>query len=555
MLTSLYVRNFAIIDELSVSFENNFTVITGETGAGKSILVNAILLLTGNKVDNSFLKDKQQKAIIEATFQTSDEHLCSVLKEFEIEIQPEIIIRREILPSGTSRQYVNDCVVTLNTLKEITIQLIDVHSQHHNILLKQQTFQLQLIDSKANLNKELAQYKKLYNELKDFQRQLKTLLEQQEEQKKKADFWFFQQKEFEPLIWTTEEFQELESNYLTLEHAEEILEKLAELYTLLYQDDLSVLQQLKSSEKTLVSISDKLPKAGQWNNSIRSCIEEIKEISKEIINTKEAIQINTEQLQQLQSQTDYVYKLLQKYRLTSYDELLHLKQEVRKNIENLTSYDEQVIELQSKISLLEKEVLNLAEELHQKRCQAAKEIEKPITEKLQSLGMPHATFKINIFKTDELNDNGCTGIQFFFSANPKISVQPMDKIASGGELSRLLLTLKCLNTAKHSPETILLDEADTGISGEIAYKAGIIMKEMAANKQVIAITHLPQVAACAKHHLCVQKQTIANEVKVIINKLNKEERIAEIAKLLSTDEITKSALEQAEYLLNSNLSD
>ena len=550
MLKTLYVKNFAIIDELILSFNQNFTVITGETGAGKSILVNAILLLTGIKANTSFLKNKNDKSIIEAIFTANINNFEELFKEHNIDLQNEIIIRREILPSGTTRQYINDCIVNVGLLKETTLKLIDIHSQYHNILLKQQSFQLQIIDTQANLEKELTSYKQQFLLYKEYLRQLKVLTEKQEEEKKNVDFWLFQQKEFEILQWTPVEFHELEQEFQSLEHAEEILEKLSSLYAILYQNESSVLHQLKVSEKILIDLINKFPRAKSWIDSIRSTIEEIKEISKEIISSHENIQANPEKYQTLQNQLDAIYKLQHKYRKSSYEELLELKAEINEKLSHFSTSDEQIHLLNQKIQVLKQHLIHAAESMHSKRYKISQAIQKPILQKLQSLGMPHATIEIQLTKLEELTENGITSLQLFFSANPKFSPQPLDKIASGGELSRLLLTLKSLNTSVNFPKTILLDEADSGISGEIAFKAGKIMKELAITKQVIAITHLPQVAACANHHIAVQKSTENDETRVTISYLNNEQRITEIAKLLSSDQITLAALEQASYLLS-----
>lgn len=550
MLRALYLKNFAIIDEQQLTFYDKFTVITGETGAGKSILVNALLILSGQKADETILKDKNQKAIIEAIFNQNTIAISEFLSEHEIDNQSELILRREILPSGTTRQFINDTPVNITTLKDIASLLLDIHSQHQNILLRQQVFQLQIVDAFAKTYADLIQYKEIFKKYKDTKQQLNTLLAKQKEEQQKTDYWLYQQKEFESLIHSAEEFAEIEAEFQSLQHSEEILEKLHEIHGDISENEQSFVDRLKTLSKNFQSVSSKFSKAQNWLERAESILSELKDLDYEILHTIDKIEANPERFFELQTHIDYVYKLMHKYKISSYTELIQLKEEINEKLSIIGHLDDEIEQLKKQTELLQGEVYHLSEQLHSKRTQAATTLKKPIEEQLKSLGMPHATLSINLEKLAEPIDTGITHIHFLFSANPKIAPQPIDKIASGGELSRLLLTLKSLNANNNTPPTIILDEADSGISGEIAFKAGNLMKNMASQKQVIAITHLPQIAACGDYHLFVQKLSSEKGTRIQISYIEENQRIQEIAKLLSADKITPSALEQAQHLLS-----
>ncbi len=550
MLRALYLKNFAIIDEQYLTFYNKFTVITGETGAGKSILVNALLILCGQKTDETILKDKSQKAIIEANFNLNSTTINEFLNEHEIDKQHELILRREILPSGTTRQFINDTPVNISTLKDIASLLLDIHSQHQNVLLKQQIFQLQIIDAFAKTQAEVNQYKETFKKYKETKQQLNLLLAKQKEEQQKTDYWHYQQKEFELLIHSAEEFAEMEAECQSLQHSEEILETLHEIHNNISQDELSLIDRLKNLSKNLQSVSTKFSKAHNWFERTESILSELKDLDYEIIHTIDKIEANPAKLIELQRYIDYVYKLMHKYKIPSYSELIQLKAEINKKISLVSRLDDEIEELKKQTEQLQHKVVLLSEQLHTKRAKAVATIKTPIEEQLKSLGMPHATLSIMLNKLNEPIETGITHVQFLFSANPKVAPQPIDKIASGGELSRLLLILKNLNANEDTPHTIILDEADNGISGEIAFKAGNLMKNMALHKQVIAITHLPQIAACGDYHLFVEKIIAPKGTNIQISYIKENRRIQEIAKLLSADKITPSALEQAQHLLS-----
>ena len=549
MLKTLYLKNFAIIDELTINFEENFTVITGETGAGKSIIANALLIISGAKPDISYIKDKNQKAIIEAFFSNLNQQTNNILKQNEIEINDDIILRREILPSGNTRQYINDTVITVQFLKEFSQLLLDIHSQHHNILLKQHEFQLQVVDSWAKLSEKLTTYKVHFIEYKNLSKRLKEIKEKYETNKKQIEFLKFQQKEFENITLTEEEFQELEAEFHSFQHTEEILEKLNLSYTSLILSENSIINQLKTIIKTLQSLESKYSKAKPWEERMSSAYNDLKDIAEEIINNVNSIQADPEKIYRIQLQINNVYKLLHKYKLTNYKDLLILKNEVNNQLLNIDSAEEDILKLEKECKEKYIEATKLAEQLHEERIKSTSTLQNEIIKKLHLLGMPNAQFIINAEKNNDLDENGITKINFLFSANLKIQPQPLDKIASGGEISRLLLSLKCILSTENGYQTILLDEADTGISGEIAYKAGLLMKELAKNKQVIAITHLPQVAACGKYHKKIEKIIKNQNTAVNVIDLSYEDRILEIARLLSSDKITPSAIEQAKFLL------
>lgn len=549
MLQSLYLNNFAIIDELTVDFNDGFTVITGETGAGKSILAGSLSFICGNKTDISILKNKEKKATVEAVFTDKSDSVNDFLKKQEIEPSTEIILRRELLPSGASRCYINETNVTVTILKEISFYLIDIHSQHQNLLLTRQNFQLFVLDSIANQHTDLIIYHEKYLKYKQFQSKLSVLNEEQQKSKQQLDFITFQVNELNALTYSIQDFYDAEQESQTLEHAENISLKLNEIIYASHESEHAILIQFKNIIKTLQSLNNQYHKSSDWAQRIESIYFDFKDLVSEIENELHRIQSNPARLEQLQNELSSIYSLLQKHRLRNYDELLSLKEELQTKLSQISNIDEEVAKYEKEIKLLESELETLAHILHTKRQAVSDKLVKNILPLLEKLGMPQAKFIIELNYTEHLMESGKTNVDFLFSANTKIPPQPIEKIASGGEISRLMLSLKTIIAKNHPCETIFFDEIDTGISGEIAYQMGLIMQQLAQLMQVITITHLPQVAACGKHHKLVSKYQNSKGTEVTVKALTDEERINEIAKMLSAKEITKSAIEQAKHLL------
>ncbi len=549
MLCRLFIQNLAIIDEITIDFQKDLTVITGETGAGKSILVGSLQLLMGSKFDSAMVKNKDKKCMVEAIFQTDRKSILDILQTNEIENNNEIILRREILPSGTSRCYINDMVVPLSMLKELCAELIDIHSQHQNLLLAQRDFQLYIVDALAQQLQEVTVYKQAYTTFREKQAQWQKLLSQQQQQQQQIDFLTFQQKELETVRYTLDEFNNLEQESITLQHAEEIIQKLSDTNQLLNESEHAVIAQLKNVSKLLQSLAGQLKKSEDWCKRLDNVYFELKDVHHDIETELNSIQINPASLEKIQSDLDTVYRLYQKHHVHTYIELLEIKQQITSQLNAIHTNDETLKELEKELGKELKILQHKADILHQKRLTAIRQLKQKIIPLLQSLGIPNAAFDVSIETLLELTETGIDKLTFLFSANTKIAPMPVQKIASGGELSRVMLALKTIIANVTFTETIFLDEIDAGISGEIAYKMGVLIQQLAQNIQVIAITHLPQIAACGKYHKLVQKTQNNKTTFTNVIDLTENERITEIAKMLSATEITTSALEQATHLL------
>ncbi|MGQ9846011.1 MAG: DNA repair protein RecN [Bacteroidales bacterium] len=549
MLQSLYLNNFAIIDELHIDFNEGFTVLTGETGAGKSIIAGSLAFICGNKTDIGILKNKEKKAWVEAIFIDSSPHIQQFLKQLEVEPSSEIILRRELLPSGTSRCYINDTIVNLSNLKEISFLLIDIHSQHQNLILTRQNFQLSVLDITAKNSAELKIYNEKYTKYKQLLNQLQQLKDNQQKYQKQFDYLTFQLNELSSLKFSLQEFIDAEQELQVLEHAETISLKLNEIILASKENEQALLITFKNIIKTLQSLSNQYHKSADWAKRVESIYLDFKDLIDEIENELRYIHSDSSRLEYLQSELSTIYSLLQKHHLKNYEELLMLKAELQTQLNKIVNIDFEVNQCEKEIQIIEQELETLAQQLHEKRKAASEKVVNSVLPYLVKLGMPHASFSIELQYLDKLTETGKTQVNFLFSANPKIAPQHLEKIASGGEISRLMLTLKTIIAHNNHCQSIFFDEIDTGISGEIAYQMGLIMRQLSQSMQVIAITHLPQVAACGKHHQLVSKIQSNNGTEVVVKPLTHNERINEIAKMLSAKEVTTSALEQAKHLL------
>lgn len=550
MLQSLYLNNFAIIDELQVDFKEGYTVITGETGAGKSIIAGSLSFISGNKVDIGILKNKEKKAFVEAIFNRPSKNLQLYLKKLEIAIGSEIIIRRELLPSGTSRCYINDTVVNLSILKEISFMLIDIHSQHQNLILTRQNFQLSVLDSVAKHSANLKVYNKKYSKYKQLLNYLQQLKDNQQKHQKQFDYLLFQLNELNVLKYSVQEFKNIEQECQILENVEHILSKLNEILLISKENEEALLTTFKKIIKTLQSLNNQYPKSAHWTQRMQSIYFDLKDLIVEIENELNHIYSNPVRLEQLQNELNTIYSLLHKHHLKNYEELLLLKEELQTQLNKIVNIDFEVNQCENKIKILEQELEILAQQLHEKRKIASNKLVNSVLPNLIKLGIPHAKFIIDLQYLDKLTETGKTKVDILFSANSKIAPQQIEKIASGGEISRLMLSLKTIIANDNECHTIFFDEIDTGISGKIAFQMGIIMQQLSQSMQVIAITHLPQIAACGKHHQLVSKIQNNKGTEVSVKYLTHNERINEIAKMLSANEVTASAIEQAKHLLD-----
>ncbi|MBN2890340.1 MAG: DNA repair protein RecN [Bacteroidales bacterium] len=550
MISSLVIKNYALIDNLSIELDKGLSIITGETGAGKSIILGAMSLILGNRADTSVINNSEQKCVVEAIFDITGYKLQKIFKANEIEYFEKAIVRREISPEGRSRAFVNDTPVNLSTLKEITEKLIDIHSQHDTLELNSAVFQTEVIDLIAKNTNILTDYQTTF---KAFKRTTNELIDLQElAQKEKADFDYYQyqyeQLENADLKPSEEEELELEQKQLT--HTEEIKTNLSKINFLLNNEENSVLDMLKEALKASENITDFLPQAKDIFSRLESASIDLQDLANEADVLDNDLELDPERLEFINNRLDTIYNLQHKFSVPSINDLLKLQNDFAEKLEQISSFDEQIEQKKAEIEQIRKKLTDLADILNKNRNSAKKTFEEKITYIVENLGMPNTKFDVQIQKTEEFTTTGTDKITFLFSANKSSEPQPITKIASGGELSRLMLAIKYLISKSKTLPTIIFDEIDTGISGEIAAKMGALLQKMSDNLQIINITHLPQIAAKAHHHFFVYKEETAEKTISHIRKLSDNERITEIAKMLSGTNITESAVQNAKELLN-----
>ncbi|MBP9017504.1 MAG: DNA repair protein RecN [Paludibacteraceae bacterium] len=549
MLKTLHISNYALISEININFSSGFSVITGETGAGKSIIIGALSLILGQRAESRFIKEGEEKAVVEAEFDIKDYRLEHFFEKNELDYQPEqCIIRREITSSGKSRAFINDTPVSLQVLREISAKLIDIHSQHENLLLSDDQYQLQVVDNMAQNISILKQYQLHFTQWKNLQTQLYHLQKTADKQLSELDYMKFQFQQLEAAHLSENEQNELEMELETLSHTEEIKQELQKAGFLLTDEQMS-LALLKEAIDAVGRIKNYISEGENWHERLESVYIELKDIAQEIINLEERIDFQPERLQWIEQRLNEIYSLEKKFKLNSISELLLLKEKLKAELQHIESYDEEIETLQKKIAESYENVQLQAELLTKSRSNAIEPIENFLKEQLSRLGMPNIRFKIEITEAGEFSETGKDMVQFLFSANKNQSLQPVAQIASGGEVARLMLSIKSLMAHRAGLPTIIFDEIDTGVSGEIAHRMAEIMKDMSKNMQVIAITHLPQIAAKGNRHYRVFKDDSGETTLTHISELGKEERILEIAQMLSAENVTEVALGNAKELL------
>lgn len=549
MLKQLYIQNFALIDTLDISFENGFSVITGETGAGKSIILGAIGLLLGQRADSKSVKTGAQKCTIEAHFDLSQYGMQTWFDENELDYEDECIIRRELTSAGKSRAFVNDTPTTLAVIRELGEMLIDVHSQHQNLLLQKEDFQLSTIDIIAHNTKELSAYKSQYLQLREARHKLEELRQEIEENATKAEFMRFQLNELTEANLTDGELEQLEEESEIASHTEDIKSALYAASELLSGDDANTIGNLKSALSHIDGITNKYPRTADISERLNSAYIELKDIAGEIENCVDDVDFDPERLQFVNDRIDRINTLLHKYHVSDVAELISQREQLSSAIANIDNADDCINELSAKVTQLTEETIALASKLTDTRLKAAKKVEEYIQKSLASLGMPNVRFEVEI-KDSELSRNGKDNITFLFSANKGMSLRPVAEIASGGEIARVMLSLKAMISGAIKLPTIIFDEIDTGVSGKIAEKMADIMCEMANNnRQVISITHLPQIASKGSNHYKVEKYDEGDRTISAMRQLTTEERINEIAQMLSGSSITEAAISNARELL------
>lgn len=550
MLHKLVISNYALIDNLNILFTNGLSSITGETGAGKSIILGALSLLLGKRADTTVLKDKNQKSIIEATFSFNDDSFKSFFEANDIDYDKETIIRREITPQGKSRSFVNDTPVSLQVLKDLGSILIDIHSQHQNLFLKESSFQCQVIDAEAN-NKDLLE--SYHNELKilnEIKNELDSFLAETQKKKEDLSYYKFRLEELTKANIQIGELESLEQESSLIEHSEEIKTMLAQADDV-FSGENAVLTQIKSILQHFDKNASLSPQFKTIAERLSQLYIELSDIADEISHKNANLDFDPLQKATIEERLDLLNNLLHKYFAKDENELIAKKEELQTLVANLENADFHSDELQKKYNEQKQLVTKLAEQLHEKREASAKKLEPEIVQLLQKLGMPSVSFNIKITRTNELHSNGFDDVRMDFSANKNIAPQWLGEISSGGELSRVMLCLKYILAKNQSVQTIIFDEIDTGVSGEIADQMGCMMRTMAKEMQVITITHLPQIAVKAQNQYKVFKTETDETTTSNIVQLTQEQRVEEIAKMLSGKTISEAALTNAKLLLES----
>lgn len=551
MLVKLYVQNYALIRELDISFENGLTVITGETGAGKSILLGALSLVLGTRADTNVLLDSSVKCVVEGTFRIKEYDLSEYFAANELDYDHLTTLRREINPAGKSRAFVNDTPVTINILKELGEKLIDIHSQHQTLMLNDNSFQLNVIDSFAGNSKLKSDYRIDFHKYLNFNKEYAAFMEKSEKNKADLEYYRFQLSQLDEVKLISGEQVELEKEQEMLEHAEEIKLALTGASTLLSSEEISVLLMLRDLKLNLGRIRTYLPEAENLLARADSAFIELDDLALEIDRLAVKIEADPERLKKVNERLDTIYSLIQKHRVKDLNELIAKREELKELVNAIVTSDGRMEELQL---LLEKQLVSLkllAGRMSDNRMKIVADVEGKITELLKLLGMPNAKFRINIRRLEDFTPSGIDFADFLFSANKQVSPENIAKVASGGELSRVMLSLKSLLSRNNNLPTIIFDEIDSGVSGEVADKVGQILYEMGKEMQVVNITHLPQVAARGNFHYHVYKDDTGHSTITLIKLLSNEERIQEVAKLLSGSEVTETALKNARELINS----
>jgi DNA repair protein RecN (Recombination protein N) len=548
MIQSLYIRNYLLIDHLELDFSSGFITITGETGAGKSILMGALSLILGQRVDTSVLKLKEAKCIVEGTF-LPGERVRAVFEANDLDFEEITTLRREIAPGGKSRAFINDTPVNLPLLKEVGNLLVDIHSQHQNLRLNDHLYQMEVITHMAGVDDELARYRDTYAAFSELNRELTRVKKETGALKEELEYMQFQFSELQSAHLVEGEMGDLEADLQRAEHAEEIRNALFVSAGHLLEETTGILDQIKTSLLQLQKISSLYTPSRELAARMESAYIELKDIASEVEVEAGKAGLEPGELEKLRERMDLLFSLMQKHRVQDLDHLINLREQLGEQIETLTFSDEKI----GQMELHRKALLNTLEQeaavLHKKRESAAALMQLSVEEQLKTLGIPNARFKVELVKTDSYDANGSDQVRFLFSANKQLSMEEISRVASGGEVSRLMLSIKSMVSDRKGMPTLIFDEIDAGVSGEIADKVGGIMDRLAKGRQVIAITHLPQVASRGADQFVVYKEDTTDATYTRIRKLKAEERITEIARMLSGEEVTEAALSNARVLL------
>ena len=549
MLTALSIKNYALIDDLKVDFPEGFIIITGETGSGKSIMLDALSLILGKRADMSALRNKEEKCIIEAEFSLQNYEFQPLFQELDIDYDPQTIIRREILPSGKSRAFVNDVPATLEVLSRLGQVLVDIHSQHQTLALSDTSFQFAIIDAMANNKSLLTEYVQLHQLLKKEQKKLEELIEFQKNAKKEYDYNLHQLKELKSATLEEGILEELEESYEEASNIEDIKENVLESLYLLNDENIGILNNLRELKRSFSSLTEYKQLYRDLYERIESAFLELEDLASEISDIDESIETDPDNLEQISKQLNKIYSLQKKHSVATVEELIAIQQELEEAVSKTESVD---IDLNKQKKIVEEQhtaTLKKANQLHKAREKVIPALDKKLTNFMHELGMPNGRFSITLTATDTFFANGNDELSFLFSANKGGDFGQLKKVASGGELSRIMLAVKAIMAEHTALPTIMFDEIDTGVSGEISQKMGDIMKQMSQNRQVFAITHLPQIAAKGAYHFKVFKEDSKGKTTTHLKLLTEEERITELSEMLEGKNSGASARNHAIELL------
>ena len=549
MLHHLSIQNYALIEKIEMDFPEELSIITGETGAGKSILLGALSLIAGTRADVSVLQDKTKKCIVEGVFSIKDYSLNYFFSEHELDYNEETTIRREVSSEGKSRAFINDTPVNLSQLRELSLKLIDIHSQHETLTLNEAEYQLSVIDAFAKIKEEVLNYRNEYKKYKELERQLNELTEKEKQSKSDADYWQFQFNEFEEAVLQTGEQVEIENELKVLTNSEEIKTVLSKCAVSLNGEELNVLSSLSEIRSSLSGISSLNPIYAELLSRINSAHIELKDIASEIESAGENTTYDPLRAGKLTDRIDLIYRMQKKHQVNSMEELLEVKSKIENKLNDIASLDKEISHLQGEVKAYKQKLFLLAKKISENRKRSIPRLEKEISALLSSLAMPNAQFRVEQGLLEELTGQGIDKIKFLFSANKGNDLKEISKVASGGELSRLMLSIKSLIAKNIALPTIIFDEIDTGVSGGVAEQVGRMIQDMAGSMQVMAITHLPQIASKGNSHFTVYKEENKTKTITRIKSLSKEERVKEIAGMLSAEKPTEASLKNAKELL------
>lgn len=550
MLRSLTISNYALIEHVALSFEKGMTAITGETGSGKSILLGAFGLLLGERADSKSIKDENAKCIVEAVFDLKKQGIKSFFEEHDLDYEELSTIRREIAPGGKSRTFINDTPVQLSTLKLLGTKLVDIHSQHENSLLGDRDFQFSIVDAFGGNSAILDEYVIEFAKYKSLKKTLEETLANEVQMRKEMDYIRFQLSEFEKANLESINQAELEQEMDTLNNAEQIKSVLNQVVSLLDNDTQGILPSLSTAKTNIQKIASFNKQIEEYTKRLDSCMIELRELTREIESYAEEVSTDDKKLESINNVLSLLYSLQKKHQLDSVEELLALKAELEQKSNGFDSVDEQIVSLQKQIEKSASHLTELSEKLTLSRLKAATQAEKEVKRYFSELSLEHAELKIEIFESKDFNAYGRNEIAFLFKANKGGQLQPVKQVASGGEISRVMLAIKASISKHKRLPVLILDEIDQGVSGEVGKKIGEILKEMSAEMQLITITHLPQIAGKGAQHLKVYKSNEGTSTTTHVVELKGEERINELAEMLSGKNISKAAIENAKELMH-----